>query len=152
MAKFEITFLKVVTLLLLITFSFEYSNLTPILERSMKKNEPVSCDSVSFFSNSKRSGLNNVVPNTSDFCPNLIRTCCDGNDFNNIKNWWQVDKNGFKSILRETRFEARKRKEEMILVYTTELINWYLQLKDAAKSIIKNQNADISCKAASRNF
>lgn len=152
MAKFDTPFLKVVTLLLLISFSFGYANLTATLESSMKKNEPVSCDSVSFFSNSKRSGLNKVVPNTSDFCPNLIRTCCDSTDFNNIKNWWQNDKTSFKSILRETRFEARKRKEEMILMYTTELINWYLQLKDAAKSIIKNQNADISCKVASKNY
>jgi len=55
-------------------------------------------------------------------------------------------------MLHESRLDARKRKEEMILMYTNELINLYLQLKDTAKSILRNESADNSCRVASQNF
>ena len=81
--------------------------------------------------------MNKVIPNLTDFCPNIIKTCCSQSDFQNIKNWWQVDKKDFQTILQETRIGARKRKQEQIYLYTNELINLFRPLKDAAKTIIK---------------
>jgi hypothetical protein len=40
----------------------------------------------------------------------------------------------------------------MVYLYTNELLNLYLQLKDRAKSITKRLSSDLTCKVAARNF
>jgi hypothetical protein len=149
------SFTYVASLLLLISLSFAFPGLTRRLERDQTQsaiNDTASCDAASFYTSSPRTRISRVMPNVSKFCPNLYTTCCDTLDFKNIQDWWQMDKTQYKSLLHETRIETLKRKQEMVYLYTNELLNLYLQLKDRAKSITKRLSSDLTCKVAARNF
>ena len=113
----------------------------------------VTCQAISFFREDKQTGLNKIINNNSQFCSHISHTCCTTSDFNALKNWWQDDRDvSYKTILNETRLEARKRQEDIIFLYTKAIINIYMHFKDAAKIITKTDAADQICVQAARNF
>ena len=64
------------------------------------------CKAIGFFRDDTTTG-SQIHQNTSQFCHKIKSTCCNQNDFEALKFWWEGDRNQLDSLIKETRYERR---------------------------------------------
>jgi hypothetical protein len=109
------------------------------------------CSGVNFFRDDS-TNHSKIIPNTTKFCKHITTTCCNESDFQALQYWWQLETLSQGSSLKETRVAKRKRRIQMVLLYTKALLDLYPKLKPAAKKIFHNKKSDRQCFEASTNF
>ena len=109
------------------------------------------CKAIGFFRDDTTTG-SQIHQNTSQFCHKIKSTCCNQNDFEALKFWWEGDRNQLDSLIKETRYERRQRRIKMVLVYTKAIISNYNQYQKIARKIFHNENSSRICFEVATNF
>ena len=115
------------------------------VDSDLDKSVENQCQSIGFFRDDDTTGIK-TSKNTSHFCRNVKNTCCNENDFQALKYWWQGEiLNEQNPLLNETRYDRRKRRIEMVLLYTKAILRLYPKYKQAANRLFKNPKASRQC-------
>jgi len=124
-----------------------------LAENSNPLNEKDLCAAVKNFIK-KESEISNLIPNKTNMCTNLSKTCCTEKDFKSLEKWWE----GTKPItplnsLNISRKEIRRHKQEDLMLYSTKLIDSFDRMKSYANNMVEPLNKpDDFCINVSNSF
>ena len=93
--------------------------------------KPVKCPSIAFFTNQSTNTKRYLIPNTSQMCKYLTKSCCTLQEFDQIRSWWESPLYSDQ----RSRFQTKKERLTQIAVFTTDLISQKEKLTYYARQI-----------------
>lgn len=80
-----------------------------------------------------------LIPNTTNMCTNLAKTCCTAQDFNSLEKWWEgVDENN--KVIKMSRRDVRQHKQEDLILYTSKMLDSYERMKAFSTNMVNPIN------------
>ena len=80
-----------------------------------------------------------LIPNTTNMCTNLAKTCCTAQDFNSLEKWWEgVDENN--KVIKMSRRDVRQHKQEDLILYSSKMLESFERMKAFSTNMVNPVN------------
>jgi len=88
------------------------------------------CSAVKNFIKKESEITDDLIPNHTNICTNLAKTCCTEKDFKNLEQWWEgPPQSSATDQLKMSRKDIRQHKQEDLLLYTAKLLSSFERMK-----------------------
>lgn len=101
------------------------------------------CAAVKNFIKKESEITEELIPNHTNICTNLAKTCCTEKDFKSLENWWEGQPQSSSpqtDVLKMSRKDIRQHKQEDLLLYTAKLLSSFERMKAYALQMVSPVN------------